>query len=171
MNPKRTAPEGGSPFLAKPAGGRAKSSGTASAKPAASKQASPPVEKKAEAPAPAVAENATEKLPSPGKRDPFLSPIAAHALKVPANCSAAGKRCLVIDQLTLKGVVQMKTGNLALVENASKKPFFLKEKDSLFNASVVKITADSVVFEEHGTDLLGRPTTKEVVKKVSAPSV
>ena len=89
-----------------------------------------------------------------------------HNLALWPAFAAAGIRVL-----TLKGVVQMKAGNLALVENAARKPYFLKEKDALFNASVVKITADSIIFEEHGADLVGRPTTKEVVKKVSAPAV
>jgi hypothetical protein len=108
---------------------------------------------------------------NPGKRDPFISPIAAAALRNgPVSCST-GKHCLVVDQIALKGIVQMKEGNFALVENAAKRPYVLRENDSLFNGSVVKITGDSVIFKENGSDILGRPTTKEVVKKVSAPAV
>ena len=118
-----------------------------------------------------VAENAPKKLPSPGKRDPFLSPLAAAQMKGPTNCSAAGKHCLVVDQVVLKGIVQMKGGNFALVENPAKKPYFLHENDALFNGSVVKINSDSVIFKEDSTDILGRPVSKEVVKKVSAPAV
>lgn len=130
----------------------------------------PVPEKKPEA-APAVAQSAPPKLPSPGKRDPFLSPLAAAANKGPgANCTT-GKRCLVVDQIVLKGVVQMKAGNLALVENSAKRPYYLHENDSLFNGSVVKITGDSVTFKEESNDVLGRPVSKEVVKKVSAPAV
>jgi len=128
-------------------------------------------EKKPEA-VPAVAQAAPTKLPSPGKRDPFLSPIAAAAMKGTQNCTSADrKRCLVVDQIVLKGVVQMKSGNIALVENAARRPYYLKENDSLFNGSVVKITGDSVIFKEESSDILGRPVSKEVVKKVSAPAV
>ena len=109
---------------------------------------------------------------NPGKRDPFISPIAAAALRGgPASNCTTGKRCLVVDQIALKGIVQMKEGNFALVENAAKRPYVLRENDSLFNGTVVKITGDSVMFRENGSDILGRPTTKEVVKKVSAPAV
>ncbi|GEM_PF-2116035 len=120
-------------------------------------------------PAPA-AQSEPAKLPNPGKRDPFLSPLVAAGARGPSNCTT-GKRCLVVDQIVLKGVVQMKNGNLALVENAGKRPYVLHENDSLFNGSVVKITGDSLILREVSNDILGRPVTKEVVKKVTAPSV
>ena len=111
------------------------------------------------------------KLPNPGKRDPFLSPLAAAGMKGPGSNCSTGKRCLVVDQLVLKGIVQMKAGNFALVENIAKRPYVLHENDSLYNGSVVKITGDSVIFREESSDILGRPVSKEVVKKVSAPAV
>ena len=117
-----------------------------------------------------MADSGPRKLPSPGKRDPFVSPLASGARGPGAGCST-GKRCLVVDQLVLKGIVQMRTGNFALVENISKRPYVLHENDSLFNGSVVKITGDSVVFGETSNDILGRPVSKEVVKKVSSPAV
>jgi colicin import membrane protein len=122
------------------------------------------------APAPPVAQNEPAKLPSPGKRDPFLSPLVAAGARNPSNCST-GKRCLVVDQIVLKGVVQMRNGNLALVENAGKRPYVLHENDSLFNGSVVKITGDSLILREESNDILGRPVSREVVKKVTAPAV
>ena len=127
-------------------------------------------EKNAAPPAPPVAQAEPAKLPNPGKRDPFLSPLVAAGARNPSNCST-GKRCLVVDQIVLKGVVQMRNGNLALVENAGKRPYVLHENDSLFNGSVVKITGDSLILREVSNDILGRPVTKEVVKKVTAPSV
>jgi hypothetical protein len=148
------------------------------APPVQAKQAEKPAEKSAPAPekkaeaTPAVAQAVPAKLPSPGKRDPFLSPIAAAGLKSLQNCTSADrKRCLVVDQIVLKGVVQMKSGNIALVENPARRPYYLRENDSLFNGSVVKITGDSVIFREESNDILGRPVSKEVVKKVSTPAV
>jgi len=130
----------------------------------------PAPEKKLEA-APVVVQSEPAKLPSPGKRDPFLSPLAMAAARgMAANCTT-GKKCLVVDQILLKGIVQMKGGNLALVENGAKRPYVLHENDSLFNGAVVKITGDSIVLREESSDILGRPVSKEVVKKVSAPAV
>jgi hypothetical protein len=130
----------------------------------------PAPEKPAES-TPAVALSTPAKLPNPGKRDPFQNPLAAAASRGPGAGCATGKRCLVVDQIVLKGIVQMKAGNFALVENTSKHPYVLHENDSLFNGSVVKITGDTVILREDSSDILGRPVSKEVVKKVSAPAV
>ena len=127
--------------------------------------------KKPEPPAP-VAQNIPVKLPSPGKRDPFLSPLAVAASRGPGgNCSGNKLRCLAVDQVILKGIVQMRGGNFAVVENEARRTLLLHENDSLFNGSVVKITGDSVIFKEESSDVLGRPVSKEVIKKVSAPAV
>jgi hypothetical protein len=131
----------------------------------------PPAPQKPAESTPAVAMSTPVKLPSPGKRDPFQNPLAAAASRGPGAGCATGKRCLVGDQIVLKGIVQMKAGNFALVENTSKHPYVLHENDSLFNGSVVKITGDTVILREDSSDILGRPVSKEVVKKVSAPAV
>lgn len=123
------------------------------------------------APAPAAVASNAIKLPDPGKRDPFLSPIAAAALNHGASGCTTGKRCLSVAELVLKGIVQMKGGNFAVVENPARHMYELRENDSLLDGSVVRITGDSVVFRENSSDILGRPVSKEVVKKVSAPAV
>lgn len=106
----------------------------------------------------------------PGKRDPFLSPVVARGLGPEAGCTT-GKRCLVIDQMILRGVIKTHNGMIAVVANTANKAYFLKENDPVFNGYVVKITGDSVVFKENTVDNLGRPQTREIVKKVSAPAV
>jgi hypothetical protein len=130
-----------------------------------------PKEQAPVATASAVTEPVQRPMPNPGKRDPFVSPIAAAAMRGAASSCSSGKRCLAVDQIVLKGIVQMKEGNFALVENIARRPYVLREKDALFNGTVEKITGDSVVFHETGSDILGRATSKEVVKKVSPPAV
>ena len=44
----------------------------------------------------------------------------------------------------------------------------LKENDKVYNGRVVKITADSLVFEESVLDPLGQTVKREVVKKLPA---
>jgi Tfp pilus assembly protein PilP len=82
-----------------------------------------------------------------------------------------GARCLVISQVVLKGVVKTQNGWIAMVENAAKKQYNLHEKDAVQNGVVTKITGDSIVFTETVTDPLGRPVSREVVKRVTAPVV
>ena len=144
---------------------------SAAQKPA--KSAAPAAKPKATAAAqkPAAAKPVAAKpAASSGKRDPFISLAVVRAQQVGATCGT-GKRCLVIDQIDLKGVVKTPRGMIAMVENPAKKAYFLRENDPVFNGYVVKITGDSVIFKENSVDNQGRTQTRDVVKRVSAPAV
>jgi Tfp pilus assembly protein PilP len=104
-----------------------------------------------------------------GRRDPFVSPVVAQSA-VGSGCST-GKRCLAVDQISLKGVVKSETGMIAVVVNALDKAYFLRENDPIFDGYVLKITGDSIVFKETVQDKLGKPFTKEVTKKLNTPAV
>lgn len=103
------------------------------------------------------------------KRDPFVSPIVSR-VSGPAGC-AGGKKCLVVDQVSLKGVVKAPNGMIAVIVNPANKAYFMRENDPVYNGFVVKITPDSIVFRETVTDRIGRSSTREVVKKVNTPAV
>jgi len=103
-----------------------------------------------------------------GKRDPFFSPVVAETGG--SGCST-GKKCLEIGQINLRGIVKSGDGFIAVVTNSLDKAYFLKENDPVFNGYVVKITTDSVVFQETIQDKLGKPFTREVVKKIFTPAV
>jgi len=107
-----------------------------------------------------------------GKRDPFVSPIStASGPVLPASNCASGKRCLVIDQLVLRGVVKTTSGMIAVVANGLNKAYFLHENDPVFNGYVLRITGDTVVFKENVLNHVGRPGTREVEKRVTPPPV
>jgi Tfp pilus assembly protein PilP len=103
-----------------------------------------------------------------GKRDPFFSPVVQQAGG--SGCST-GKKCLEIGQINLRGVVKSDNGFIAVVTNNMNKAYFLRENDPVFNGYVVKITGDSVVFQETMQDKLGKPFTREIVKRISTPAV
>ena len=125
-----------------------------------------PAEKPAEKPA--TAQAAVNK--PAGKRDPFVSPVIARMGGPNVGC-ATGKRCLVINQITLKGIAKTPHGWVAMVENPAQKAYFLYENDPLFDGSVEKITSDTVIFKENVYDSLGHQSQREVVKRVTAPVV
>jgi len=102
-----------------------------------------------------------------GKRDPFFSPVVQSG---GSGCST-GKKCLEIGQINLRGVVKSENGFIAVVTNTLNKAYFLRENDPVFNGYVVKITGDSVVFQETVQDKLGKSFTREVVKKIFTPAV
>ena len=128
-------------------------------------------------PAPAQAKSAEAPKPQPkpeekkwamnGKRDPFFSPVVQAS---GSGCST-GKKCLEIGNINLRGVVKSENGFIAVVTNNLNKAYFLRENDPVFNGYVVKITGDSVVFQETVEDKLGKPFTREVVKRIFTPAV
>ena len=103
-----------------------------------------------------------------GKRDPFFSPVVAQ--NGGSGCST-GKKCLEIGQINLRGIVKSGGGFIAVVTNSLDKAYFLRENDPVFNGYVVRITGDSVVFQETIQDKLGKPFVREVVKKIFTPAV
>jgi len=103
-----------------------------------------------------------------GKRDPFFSPVVQQPTG--SGCSA-GKKCLDIGQINLRGVVKSETGFIAVVTNSLNKAYFLRENDPVFNGYVIRITGDAVVFQETVLDKLGKPLTREVVKRIFTPAV
>ena len=115
-------------------------------------------------------ESSTRVSSAAGRRDPFVSPIV-RATSGPGPICETGKRCLMVDQIVLKGIVKSPNGFIAVVENPLKRAYFLRENDPVFNGSVVRITGDSVTFREMTTDKLGKQSMREVVKKVNAPVV
>jgi hypothetical protein len=102
-----------------------------------------------------------------GKRDPFFSPVVQQG---GSGCST-GKKCLEIGNINLRGVVKSDSGFIAVVTNSLNKAYFLRENDPVFNGYVVKITGDSVVFQETVQDKLGKPFTREIVKRIFTPAV
>lgn len=193
------APAKPAPATVKASGAAVNSGAKASAKPAAKppkksvaaasapnpKPAAKPEEKAKGETTPAPAAEANKKdandgadLPSSmaevskkfiaNRRDPFVSPVVTHIENT--GCTT-GKRCLTPGQVSLKGVVRSENGMIAVVVNSMNKAYFLRENDPIFNGYVLRITGDSIVFMENFQDNLGKPRTREVVKKISTPAV
>jgi hypothetical protein len=104
-----------------------------------------------------------------GKRDPFVSVIRTQSAA--GGTCATGKKCLVIGEIALKGIVRSGALMIAVVENAQRKTYFLHENDPVFNGHVVKIDPDGIVFRETVIDRVGRQSTREVVKRILKPSI
>ncbi len=169
----QAAPKTGSP--AKSNGTRAtKISAKAApkAKPAAARQKAEPKQQIAvenqKKPAEAKTDKPTQ-VNLTSRRDPFVSPVVNRSM-IGSGCST-GKRCLAIDQINLKGVVKADSGMIAVVVNSLNKAYFLRENDPVFNGFVVKITGDSIIFKETVQDRLGKPSMREVTKKITTSAV
>jgi hypothetical protein len=104
-----------------------------------------------------------------GQRDPFVSPVVER-FRGAASCTGTGRQCLVVDEITLHGVVSSPSGFIAVVMNGEH-TYFLREKDPLANGAVERITKDTIILRERSSDFLGRPSTREVTKKLGVPAV
>jgi hypothetical protein len=130
----------------------------------------------------AQARRATETTPTTqmfaGKRDPFKLPPppgtkgAEGISESAAGPMPPGARGLIISQLRLQGVVREEVSNkmIAVVTNETRRAYFLKDNDAVYNGVVSKITPDALYFKENVLDPNGRVSTREVVKRLgSAP--
>jgi Tfp pilus assembly protein PilP len=170
---KQTATKTQSPMAPKTAKTQAKPELKVAAKP----EVKPAAKAAASTPKPASSETEAANPDKPtedkkysmtGKRDPFISPVVNR--QGGSGCST-GKKCLDIEQIALHGVVKSDNGMIAVVTNGLNKAYFLRENDPVFNGYVVKITVDSIVFKETLQDRLGKPFTKDVVKRILTPAV
>ena len=149
---------------------RAKST-PAAAKPA--QKNAPPARKDS---APKASEAAKSAATSPeaeksGKnRDPFRTLIPekkATGSEIPLRLPP-GKKGLVIEQMTLQGIARgLDGGWIAVVDNKTKRAYFLHEKDEVYNGVVSKVLPDRIVFEEINTDPMGKKTSREVIRRLS----
>jgi hypothetical protein len=168
----------GTPAKAAPAGARTTPIKPAPAKPAATATKAPvkpaAAKKAAEKPVSAAAvEKQDDDQDAPksasavraNRRDPFISIIRTDTA-TKGSCTS-GKKCLVVGDIVLRGIVRSPNATIAVVENPDKKTYFLHENDPVFNGQVVKITTDAVIFREQIYDRAGRSTTREITKHLN----
>jgi hypothetical protein len=83
-----------------------------------------------------------------------------------------GIRGLVISELRVEGIIRQESANkmIAVVTNYTKRAYFLRVNDTVYNGVVSKITPEAVYFAENTLDSSGRVATHEVAVKLgSAP--
>jgi hypothetical protein len=142
-------------------GGTAKTGGGAPAAPAA-KTTGPAAQ-----PGTSAAKGGAAAKPGE-KRDPFRPTIdpTKQAGQIALECPP-GVRGIIVGQAELNGVARSPNGIIAVVTTTNTgRTYFLREGNTLCNGRVLKITADSIVFEENVVDPAGRVGRREVIKKI-----
>ena len=108
-----------------------------------------------------------------GRRDPFkawVAPSSAdHAAVEPVRLPA-GTRGLVISGLRLEGIVRQQPADemIAVVTNDTKRAYFLRVNDIVYNGVVSKITPVAIYFKENTLDSRGRVVTRDVEIKLGS---
>lgn len=110
-----------------------------------------------------------------GRRDPFKPWVMPSSASHPVSESEPlppGTHGLVISGLRFEGIVRLQPANtmIAVVTNYTKRAYFLRVNDAVYNGVVSKITPEAIYFNENILDSRGRVATQEVeIKLGSAP--
>jgi Tfp pilus assembly protein PilP len=129
--------------------------------PAPAQPPSPPaaVEKPAPAPPPpAFTYEAT------GRRDPFVSLVGRGSTPDPSGARPAGLPGMLINEISVKGIMKERSGFIALVQGTDKKTYSVRQGQRLLDGSVKSITADAVIFSQDVNDPLSVVKQREVRK-------
>jgi Tfp pilus assembly protein PilP len=133
----------------------------APAQPGAKPDAAPKVEQPAPAP---------YSYDPQGRRDPFVSLIARGSDPKSAANRPAGLPGMLINDASVKGIIQDRSGFIAMIQGPNTKTFTVRPGDNLLDGTVKAITADTVVFSQDVNDPLSMVKQKEV-RKTIRPSI
>jgi type IV pilus assembly protein PilP len=101
-----------------------------------------------------------------GRRDPFVSLLARGSDPRSKGSRPAGLPGLLINEVTVKGIVRDRSGYIAMIQGPDAKTFIVRSGEKLMDGTVKAITADSVVFSQDVNDPLSMVKQKEIRKTV-----
>ena len=120
--------------------------------------------KPAEAPAP---ERPAYTYQPEGRRDPFISLLARGSDPGSTTSRPAGVPGLLINEITVKGIVRDRSGFIAIIQGPdTTKTFIVRNGEQLMDGAVKAIGVDTVVFSQDVNDPLSLVKQREVRKAV-----
>lgn len=99
-----------------------------------------------------------------GRRDPFVSLIGRGNDPKTQGARPPGVPGLLINEVSVKGIVRNNTGFIALIQGPDNKTYVVKAGDRLMDGSVKSIVQDAVVFSQDVNDPLSLVKQKEIRK-------
>jgi Tfp pilus assembly protein PilP len=140
----------------------------------ASSQSQTPTSAPAASPAPAPASGQPTSKPAEagapftynpeGRRDPFVSLLGRGNDPKAQGVRPPGVPGLLINEVSVKGIVRNSTGFVALIQGPDNKTYVVKAGDRLMDGSVKSIIQDAVVFSQDVNDPLSLVKQKEIRK-------
>jgi Tfp pilus assembly protein PilP len=101
-----------------------------------------------------------------GRRDPFVSLTARGGELPPPGSRPSGPAGLLVNEITLKGVLKSPKGLIALVQAPDNRTYIMHAGDKVFDGSVKAITQDALVFSQDVNDPLSLVKQREVRKAI-----
>lgn len=99
-----------------------------------------------------------------GRRDPFVSLIGKGSDPKTAGTRPPGVPGLLINEVSVKGIVRNSSGYVALIQGSDNKTYVVKAGDRLLDGTVKSIVQDAVVFSQDVNDPLSLVKQKEIRK-------
>ena len=121
--------------------------------------------------APAAAAPAPEAAPKPpapenyaydpaGRRDPFTNLLGAGS--GPASRKGEGAAGIAVAEISVRGVMQSRSGLIAMVQGPDNKTYIVHQGDKLLDGSIKTITAQGLIIEQDVNDPLSVVKQREV---------
>lgn len=98
-----------------------------------------------------------------GRRDPFVS-LIGRGTELPGTNRPAGLAGMLINEVTLKGIMKQSGGFVAMVQGTDKKTYIVRPGMRLLDGTVKSISQDTVVFSQDVNDPLSLVKQREVRK-------
>ena len=99
-----------------------------------------------------------------GRRDPFISLLGRGSDPKSKGTRPAGVPGLLINEVSVKGIVRNTSGFVALIQGPDNKTYVVKAGDRLMDGTVKSIVQDAVVFSQDVNDPLSLVKQKEIRK-------
>ncbi|MCX6544172.1 MAG: hypothetical protein NTV05_07120 [Acidobacteria bacterium] len=105
-----------------------------------------------------------------GRRDPFVSLLrrGRETVRRPDGKVLDGVRSLLVNEVALKGILQGRSDNIALVQGPDNKTYLVRVNDRFLDGFVRAITADTLVLTQDVNDPLSVTKQREVRKTLRA---
>ena len=103
-----------------------------------------------------------------GRRDPFVSLVGRGADPKQGGGRVAGVPGLLVNEVTVKGIIRGRSGFLAMIQAADNKTYIVRSGDRLADGAVKTINQDGVVFSQDVHDPLSLVKQREIPKRVRA---
>ena len=132
-------------------------------------QTPPPAEAKPAAPQPPASQPAPPAAFSynpEGRRDPFVSLANRGADGRSVANRPTGLPGVLIDEVTVKGIIKDQSGLMALIQGGDSKIYRVRPGDRLMDGTVKAITPDAVVFSQDVNDPLVLQKQREIRKSL-----
>jgi type IV pilus assembly protein PilP len=101
-----------------------------------------------------------------GRRDPFVSLLGRGADPKSRQARPAGLAGMLINEVSLKGIMRDRSGFVAMVHGPDNKTYIVKPGDRLMDGTVKSILADAVIFSQDVNDPLSLVKQREIKKSL-----